>query len=125
MLLSLDDTTDGDERLQSVCEHTGSHSVRENDSGFQPRPDPFRSDMVNSRVLSLESHLLMRCALLVPQSQEACLPWAWSSLKTVVQADSRGPKSRRAPRTALPARAEKRTSHSEKSESRTAGSNSL
>ena len=53
MLLSLDDTTDGDERLQSVCEHTGSHSVRENDSGFQPRPDPFRSDMVNSRVLVL------------------------------------------------------------------------
>lgn len=47
--------------------------------------------------LSLESHLLVRCALLVLQSQEAWLRWAWSSLKTVVHADSRGPKSRHAP----------------------------
>ena len=75
----MDDTTDGDERLQSVCEHTGSHSFKENNLfSSQDQHFPVRYGQLPTS-LSLESHLLMLCAPLVLQSQEAWLHCAGST----------------------------------------------
>ena len=124
----MDDTTDGDERLQSVCEHTGSHSFKENNLFSS------QDQTVSGQIWSTPHVLVLRVtsadALCTPGSAVTggMAPLRWEHLTKAVQADSRGPESQRAPRRALPARAEKRTSHSkksEKSQSHTVVSNAL